>query len=153
MLWSAGSELHYSTGSKPYFGSVAQERHSCRFASEIKDSFDCFTPIHLPNNVVTYTFLTCGAAEGMGQHQLPSRGEHEVDAMDAHETDRLRPAGPATALQSFDSEMLNASHIRSKSRSSTPLEELQKCVLQQPRMQAGSSNSTSGSSSGGSSSI
>jgi hypothetical protein len=53
----------------------------------------------------------------------------DMDAIDVHETDRLRPEAsdvPARMLHSFSSEVLTYSHMRSKIRSSTPLEELQK---------------------------
>jgi hypothetical protein len=63
----------------------------------------------------------------MGQPQQHSDQDRGMDVMDAHETDRLRPQtseASSRALHSFNSEVLTFSHIRSKTRSSTPLEEL-----------------------------
>lgn len=65
----------------------------------------------------------------MGQPQQHSDQDSGMEEMDAHETDRLRPEpsqAPLRSLQSFSSEMLTFSHIRSKTRSSSPLEELQR---------------------------
>lgn len=65
----------------------------------------------------------------MGQPQQHSDQDGGMEEMDAHETDRLRPEpsqAPLRSLQSFSSEMLTFSHIRSKTRSSSPLEELQR---------------------------